>query len=312
MILIYLESDIPCFCITNEQAERFRNLLPKNADFPLIVCRTETDFLAHLKNASSVFVWSFKQEWFSLAPNLKHVCTPAAGKDYFKVSPPKDVTMHYGSFHGTIMGETALGALLATSHGLLPYASSMNTSPWPRIEIARSSKQLSLSTILILGFGNIGKKFAEYLHPFHPKIIAITESEHPEYKDLYPTISHATIREIDNYLPLADHIVAFLPSGEKTTHIMNAQKLALLKPSSFLYNFGRGNLIDEEALFHALNEKKLAGAVLDVFEKEPLETTSKLRSLPNCFLYPHSSAFSPNYLDLYFSKVATCMAQCAD
>lgn len=308
MILIYLEHEIPCFRITDEQAEAFQRKLPANADLPLLVCRSEKEFLQNLKDASIVFVWTFKQEWFDLAPKLKDICTPAAGKDYFKVSPPCHITMHYGSFHGTIMGETALGALLATTHGLLPYSASMHTQTWPRTELAQSSKQLSLSTVLILGFGSIGKKFAEYLRPFSPKIIAITEHPHPEYEEQYKGITHSTIENLDKYLPLADHIVAFLPSGKKTTHILNSKRLFNLKPTAYIYNFGRGNLIDEEALFFALSANKLSGAILDVFEEEPLSPASKLRKLPNCFLYPHSSAFSPNYLDIYFDKVAKVMA----
>jgi D-3-phosphoglycerate dehydrogenase len=79
-----------------------------------------------------------------------------------------------------------------------------------------------------------------------------------------------------------------------------------------IYNFGRGNLIDEEALAEALAAGRLAGAVLDVFKAEPLPENSPLRKAPNCWLYPHASAFAPDYLDLYFAKCAEAMRTFGD
>ena len=115
--------------------------------------------------------------------------------------------------------------------------------------------------------------------------------------------------EIDEILPLADHLASFLPSGPETEKLLGARRLAMMKPGAFLYNFGRGNLLDEEALAAALRRNALAGAVLDVFREEPLPADSPLRDAPNCFLYPHASAFAPDYLDLYFAKAAAEIRQ---
>ena len=104
MILVFLQNAIPCFQATDEQVRRFEEALPPFADLPVRLCRTEDEFTALLPQATAVFVWTFRQEWFAIAPRLRHVCTPAAGRDYFTVEPPECVTMHYGSFHGAIMG----------------------------------------------------------------------------------------------------------------------------------------------------------------------------------------------------------------
>ena len=110
-------------------------------------------------------------------------------------------------------------------------------------------------------------------------------------------------------LPRADHLVAFLPSGPGTDRLLDARRLALLPPGAFLYNFGRGNAIDEDALAEALRAGRLGGAVLDVFRTEPLPADSPLRSAPRCHLYPHASAFAPDYLDLCFEELAERMTR---
>lgn len=300
MRLVYLQNPIPCFQPTDEQVKRFAERIPDNA--PLVCCRSEAEFLKLLPEATAVFVWTFRQEWFEFAPRLRHLCTPAAGRDYFHVTPPPTVTMHYGSFHGAIMAETALGALLACAHGLLPAATAMRDgAAWPRPPLAANSRRLFGSSILILGYGAIGHTLGAMLQPFHTHLFGLRR--HPATTP-DPFGAHIiTPDQLDDALPLADHVVGFLPSGPATDHLLDARRLALLKPTAFLYNFGRGNLIDEQALDKALRAHRLAGAVLDVFQTEPLPADSPLRSAPNCFLYPHSSAFAPDYLDLYFNNV---------
>jgi len=313
VILLFLQHVHPCFQVTDEQARRFEAALPAGADRPVRVCRSEEEFVSLLPEATAVFVWSFRQEWFDLAPRLAHVCTPAAGKDYFRVVPPQRVTMHYGSFHGAIMGETALACVLACAHGILPFASAMGSSApadaWPREAIAVRCRRLAGSSVAILGFGAIGRLFARMLAPFGARVTGITRTAHPERAAEAEAlgVTPATVAQLDEILPATDHLVCFLPSGEETTNLLDARRLALLKPDAFLYNFGRGNLIDENALAEALQAGRLAGAVLDVFRVEPLPADSPLRRAPNCWLYPHASAFAPDYLDLYFAKVAAAI-----
>jgi phosphoglycerate dehydrogenase-like enzyme len=317
MILIYLQSDIPCFQPTDEQVRRFDALLPECADRPVRACRTEAEFVSLLPEATAVFVWTFRQDWFALAPRLRHLCTPAAGRDYFKVTPPPEVTMHYGSFHGAIMGETALGCLLAWCHGLLPFAGTMKAdggSPWPRLEMARHGRRLAGSSVTILGYGHIGRIFARMLVPFGAKVTGVTRTPHPELADEAAAlgVALATADRLDALLPATDHLVCFLPSGAATTNLLDARRLALLRRGAALYNFGRGNLIDEAALAEALARGRLGAAVLDVFKVEPLPADSPLRRAPNCWLYPHASAFAPDYLDLYFAKCAEAIRKAGE
>ena len=154
VIAVYLEHEVPIFSPTEEQIGRFRARLGPGAE--VAVCRSEPEFLAALPRAELAVVWTFRQEWFALAPRLRAVCTPAAGRDYFRVVPPPGVELRYGSFHGAIMGETAAACVLALSHGVLPFSAEAG-EPWPRPAFAVRARRLAGATVLILGFGRIGR-----------------------------------------------------------------------------------------------------------------------------------------------------------
>ena len=302
MRLVYLQNKVPCFQPTDEQVRRFAERV--NASGEVRLCRSEEEFLALLPKARAVFVWDFRQEWFARAPLLAHLCTPAAGHDYLgALVPPPGVTVHYGSFHGAIMAETALGAVLSCAHGLLPFAGAMTSGgeAWPYDRVVAGARRVFGSTIVVLGFGAIGRRFGEMAKRLGAKVVGVRRHPAP---DAEAADSVVGADRLDEVLPSADHLVCILPSDTGTTGILDARRIALLKPTAFVYNFGRGNAIDEDALAAALAARRVAGAVLDVFREEPLSPGSPLRSAPNAFLYPHSSAFSPDYLDLYFEKVA--------
>ena len=317
MILVFLENPLSDFRPTEAQVERFRRALPANADLPIRLCRSEAEFVHCLPEATAALVWRFRQEWFDLAPRLRHVATPAAGRDYFRVTPPPTVTMHYGTFHGAIMAETALGAVLAMAHGLLPFATAMKdgAGAWPRPALDATAHRLALDTVTVLGCGHIGGTFATLVAPLAKKVHGIHRTWNDgrarpgEARD---AIVHRPIESLDEILKETDHLVCFLPSGPETDRLLDDRRLGLLKPTACVYNFGRGNLIDEDALARRLSDGRLGGAVLDVFREEPLPADSPLRTAPRCYLYPHASAFSPDYLDLWFSRVAAAMAECRD
>jgi phosphoglycerate dehydrogenase-like enzyme len=102
----------------------------------------------------------------------------------------------------------------------------------------------------------------------------------------------------------ADHIVCVLPGDTGTDHFVDGELLSHMLPSACVYNLGRGNAIDAEALARALSHGQIAGAFLDVQPEEPLPAASPLWSVPNLYLTPHSSAISAEYLDLYFEELA--------
>lgn len=304
-VSVFLENPVPVFAPTDAQFARLRALLPGR---DVRLCRSEAAFLAALPETETALVWTFRQEWFALAPKLRAVCTPAAGRDYFRVVPPPGVELRYGSFHGAIMGETAAAAVLGFARGLLPFASLMRadggSAAWPRDAFAPVARRVAGSVAVVLGFGHIGRAAGEKLHALGVRVVGVSRGPHPAPDWFGPDDRLATAAELDAVLPLADHLLCFLPSGPETDRLLDARRLALLKPGAFLCNFGRGNLLDEHALAAALRAGRLGGALLDVFSEEPLPLSSPLRTAPRCWLLPHASAFAPDYLDLYFEDFA--------
>lgn len=296
------------FSLTNEIANEFTKARP---DIELVNCFTEDEFIEQLPTADAVSVWVFKQEWFAIAPKLKYLCTPAAGRDYFKVVPPAGVEMRYGSFHAPIMAETVLGMVIGMSHRLLQNATAMRADndnqeakAWPRDAFTGYATRCYKKHAIILGFGHIGSEIGRLLKGIGCRITGVkrTIGAAPAWFDADDR--QVTLDKLAPLLPFADHVICVLPSDTGAIHVVDKEFLSSLPPTAFIYNVGRGVSIDEEALAIALNEGKIAGAVLDVFEKEPLSIDSPLRTAKNCYLYPHVSAVSPDYLSLYLQDLA--------
>lgn len=297
------------YAFSDDNARLLVELLP---DSTVSACATEEDFVEALHDADVALVWQFKQAWFPLAPKLRVISTPAAGRDYFQVTPPPDVTLMYGSFHGRIMGETAVGMILGISHGLIQHARRMSETPeiWPQNVFTGEARCIRNSHVAILGFGAIGHHAGRMLKHFGARITGIRRDpagDSPLWFDDSDKV--VSIEEIDRVLPFTDHLLCVLPSGDETLDIINANRLGLLPKTAYVYNIGRGNAIDEKALAKALKKGTIAGAVLDVFNAEPLAADSPLRTAPNAFLYPHVSAVSPEYMDFYVEELAERLQQ---
>jgi len=140
------------------------------------------------------------------------------------------------------------------------------------------------SVIAVLGLGNIGGDYARKVKALGAYVIGLRKSscDKPDYVD-----EQYTIAELDQVLPRADIVAMVLPGGDGTYHIMNEERLRLMKPASFLLNAGRGNAIDADALKKVLREGRLKAAALDVTDPEPLPADDELWSMENVFITPH-------------------------
>lgn len=299
---------VPCWHLTPAQAARLQQALPGVA---VTVCADEAAFLAALPLAEAAVVWHFNAGWLSLAPRLRWIATPAAGRDYFQIPAAANVTVTYGHFHGELMAETVLGMLLATSRGILDaQRRQLAGEAWPRAELGAIVRPLRGSHVVILGFGAIGQWVGRLAKPFGVRLTGVRRSPMPRPPWFEPADAVTTVEHLDALLPAADHLVLTLPGDTGTGKILDERRLRLLPPHAWLYNVGRGNALDEAALAAALGEQRLAGACLDVFVQEPLPADSPLRRAPNLLLLPHVSAVGANYLDLYLAEfIALCRAR---
>ncbi|MBN1798443.1 MAG: hydroxyacid dehydrogenase [Spirochaetales bacterium] len=281
--------------------ELLARLLP---DTQITVCESKDDFEKILPSIRIALVWYFKQEWYAKAGQLEWLVTPAAGRDFLRTKPPKRVAVHNCHFHGQIMAETVAGMILAHCRGIVKAYELQTKAEWPQAELESGLTTLRGKTVTVLGFGSIGQWIARLLKPFGVRIIGVKRNAItlPQFLDSGDKI--ITLRDMDSELAQTDHLVLALPGDTGTDKIVAARRLGLLPRHAAVYNVGRGNAIDEDALYSALKKGGLAAAFLDVFRQEPLAPESPLRTCPNCYLMPHVSALAPNYLDLFVEEVA--------
>ncbi len=301
-IAIFLQTpQLRSLTMSDRQATRLAALLPH---CKVVHCHSEPEFVQALPEAAIALTWIFRQEWFALAPQLRLVSTPAAGKDYFSVEWPAGIEHWNGAFHGRIMAESAVGMILGMCRGILPACTTFRNIAWPRPQIDAICGTLYGSTVAICGFGRIGRAIGERLKPFGVRMFGIS-AHHGHTPPEYFTDGDilATGEELPRLLPLVDHLVLVMPRTAQTDGFLSRRRLAMLKRGATVCNLGRGNAIDEQALCEALQSGHLAGACLDVAATEPLDDASPLRHCPNLWITPHSSAFTAQYMDFYIDEL---------
>jgi phosphoglycerate dehydrogenase-like enzyme len=150
--------------------------------------------------------------------------------------------------------------------------------------IRRPTRDLTRSTVGIVGLGGVGRRLAQLLAPFEVRILAT---------DLFPVDKPACVEalwpadRLDDLLAAVDVLFFCLPLNDSTREIINAKTLARMKPGSLLANVARGPLVVADDLVAALRSGHLAGAVMDVTEPEPLPLESPLWEMPNVIITPH-------------------------
>ena len=140
----------------------------------------------------------------------------------------------------------------------------------------------------ICGVGSIGRHIALTARQFGMEVWGYKRS-----KESVPGVDHLfSAGELSDFLTGVDYVVITLPLTRETRHLFDENALAWMKATAILVNVGRGSIVDEKALIRCLKSSGIRGAVLDVFEKEPLRAQSALWSLPNVIITPHTSAYS--------------------
>jgi phosphoglycerate dehydrogenase-like enzyme len=178
-----------------------------------------------------------------------------------------------------------LAMMLALGRQLLPsYRTQLGDRAWAIDERRSASRLLTGQTVLLLGYGAIGRRLAALLAPFEMKIYALRRRARSE-----PGLHIIAEEQLTAVLPLVDHLVNVLPDNAATRRYVNARRLACLKPGARFYNVGRGTTVDPTALLEALQSGRVGEAYLDVFETEPLPPSDPLWSAPNCFITPHTA-----------------------
>ncbi|MCC7118471.1 MAG: D-2-hydroxyacid dehydrogenase [Anaerolineales bacterium] len=223
---------------------------------------------------------------FASLPALAWVQTTTAGVDLLMDSTlRRDYTLtNARNVFGQLMSEYVFGYLLAHEKRILARHAHQQAKRWDgSVPGVLYGKALGL-----LGVGSIGAEVARMAKAFNLRVHGYTKSsEDSPHVDQY---FHGDT--LPQFAAGLDYLVSILPKTHATDKIINADLLSQLPPHALLINVGRGNAVDEAALLEALNQNKLAGAVLDVFEQEPLSPIHPFWTAPNLLMTFHTSAMS--------------------
>lgn len=234
--------------------------------------------------SAEVVIGEPRTERIREAKNLKFVQMTWAGADiYTRGGFPQGIKIANASgAFGSVIAEYVIGAILCVYRRFPEYIENQKVCIW---RDAGAERTIEGKTALILGTGDIGSNIAKRLSAFGTKNIGIRRTGAPaQYFDEMHTLS-----DIDSLLPHADLVIGCLPNTKETGHILNYDRLCLMKSDALFINVGRGSLIDTDALIRALEERRIAGAILDVLENEPLAADFPLWKMPNVLITPHIS-----------------------
>lgn len=224
------------------------------------------------------------EEVLKLCPKLKAVSRYGAGYDRVDIKAAKSLGISVSNTPGAnaqAVAELSMGMLLALARKIPYLHEETRNGKW----IRSSGTELFGKTIGIVGLGAIGKRLAECCKGFCMNIL----SYDPYIQEDYCKDHGITSVPFDTLLRQSDFITLHLPLNDGTYHLIDEEALQKMKPSAILINASRGGIVDEDAAYHALTEKKLGGLGLDAFEKEPPDA-SPLFSLPNVIATPHAGA----------------------
>ena len=229
-------------------------------------------------------------DWVTKSKNLKWIQLESVGfEKYSKVKIPGLKISNLRGFFSTPVAETALAGILSLKRGINRLFSLKDKKKWLGSRIRPTLNLLNGSNVLILGAGSIGLKIKNLLDKFNCKILM-----YDKFKNDADLIY---LNDLENHLPKVDILIGCLPENNETKQLLDNYRINLLKKSSIIVNVGRGSLIDEKALIHNIKSEKLAGAFLDVTDKEPISNDSPLWSIPNIILSQHSGGGYENELN---------------
>lgn len=201
------------------------------------------------------------------------------------------------------VSELVIGHMIALSRSIPKADDGLKKGRWLKKELVGS--ELRGKYLGIIGVGNIGRNVGRIAKCLRMNLIGY---------DIFP-INQDYVREVSmiktdlkTLLENSDFVTCHVPLTEKTKHLINSETLSYMKATSFLINTSRGEIIDEKSLFTALNEKRIAGAALDVFEVEP-PTNTELLNLPNMICSPHIAAQTKEAQELASTVIAEKVIQ---
>ncbi len=253
-------------------------------NLPWLACKTEEEIIEHCQNAEILLIQyaPMSQRVLEHLPNCQAIIRYGVGVDSIDLqaaSARKIVVSNVPDYGTEEVADQALAFLMCLTRKVLHANALVKKGVW-NFQASMPVFRLRDKTLGIIGCGRIGQALAKRAEALGMKIVAFD----PHVKS---PLKNIEMQSLDDVLRVSDVVSIHCPLATETKNLLNTQKLALMKSSAFLVNTARGGIVDEVALEKALNEKKLAGAAMDVLLCEPASLTHPLLAFDNFICTPH-------------------------
>jgi D-3-phosphoglycerate dehydrogenase len=271
---------------------------------------SEDELIENLRDADAVLVTAAQitRRVVEQLPRCKLLVRYGVGLDTLDIPAATDqgvVVAHFPDFCQPEVANHALMLLLACAKKLIPLDRGIREGGW-RPGTLSPMQGVTGQTLGLVAFGNIARTFARRAQALDLQVIAYDPFAPDE---VFAAAGVERVPTLEALLERSDYVSLHTPLTPQTRHLMGAEQFALMKTSAYLINTSRGPVVKEAALVEVLQSGRIAGAGLDVFEREPLPPDSPLRAMDTVVLTPHSASFS----DVAFERMKRRVAEaCVD
>ncbi len=277
-------------------------LLTKSAE--ITNAKSEEEALQALPNAEVLLCYEFPPEWLPHTTKLKWMHVGWAGIDHVltpELANTDIILTNARGIHVEVQSDYIIGAMILWSRKLMwadRFKQERKWHEWRKPMVVQGFP-LKDRILLIVGLGAIGRLVAQKAHAMGMQVHAIKRSQIEDEEFPYITKLWKT-NQLNEALSHADMVVPLVPYTEETHGMIDAEFFCQMKPTAFFINTSRGKVVNQEDLIRVLQEERIAGAVLDVYEEEPLPVESPLWEMDNVVLTPHIAGNYPEYtMDVY-------------
>ena len=293
-------SDLTVLVLANPAERQLAMLEQLPAETGLAVGERVEAFERAAPDADIIFNWSGTRELlrdvFRLCPRVRWVHTRWAGLDGLLfpelVESAVPLTNGTGVF-GESLGEFALAGILFFAKDLRRMMRNQAAGKWEPFDVTEIAGQ----TVCIVGYGDIGRAVAARVRAMGMRVIAVKRhAPAAGVADAYAERIFTPERTAEA-IALADYVIATAPLTAETRGLIGEREFAAMKPGAVVMNIGRGPVIDEAALERALSENRIRGAVLDVFDTEPLPEGHPFYRMENVLVSPHTADHTADWIE---------------
>lgn len=287
--------------VRSQYRDRLRRRFPE-ITIELVDHHSKTGPYIAAADALITFAPMLSSQVLESATRLKWIQALGTGVDNLidQTALRKDVIVtNVRGIHGAPVSEAALATMLALARGLPRAIRAQDERQWRRFP----AQLLHDKTVGIFGIGQIAEALAPKCKAFGMRVVGVTTA--PRNITGFDRMHRR--EELAQVVGNFDFLVLLTPLTAATRNSIDTKIFAAMKPTSYLINLARGGVVDEPALIEALNDKRLAGAALDVFSQEPLPVDHPFWSMPNVIITTHQGGFCDVYIDYALPTVETNM-----